>query len=74
MDEEREPDHTEDPRQKDTGQGYPEEGQPDPGHGEHAEEHGDTDTQRERDHAPGTASDEDGDPDQATGNRGAAGG
>jgi hypothetical protein len=65
--------HSEDPRDTDTGQGYPEEGPPGSSPGEHAEERERTDAQNPG-RAPETSSDEDGEPDQATGNPGAAGG
>jgi hypothetical protein len=58
------------PRQ-DTGQGYPEQGQP--GSGIDADEHAEDDVTPDRD-APQTSSDDDGDPSQATGNPDAAGG
>ena len=66
MDEHQEPDHTEDPRRGDSGSdsggGYPEEQQD--GSGTHPAGSGD---------APADQAPEDGDPQQATGNPGAAG-
>ncbi len=59
------------PRERDTGQGYPEEGQP--GTGIDAREHAENDATPEHD-APETSSQEDGDAGQATGNPNAAGG
>jgi hypothetical protein len=59
------------PGRQDTGQGYPEQGQP--GSGIDAREHAEDDVTPEHD-APETSSDEDGDPSQATGNPDAAGG
>jgi hypothetical protein len=58
-------------RDRDVGQGYPEEGEP--GSGIDAREHAEDEVVRHRD-APQTSTDEDGDPSQATGNRNAAGG
>jgi hypothetical protein len=58
-------------RRQDTGQGYPEQGQP--GSGIDAREHAEDDVTPEHD-APQTSADEDGDPSQATGNPDAAGG
>lgn len=58
------------PRQ-DTGQGYPETGQP--GSGIDADEHPEDDVAPAHD-APKTSSGDDGDPSQATGNPNAAGG
>jgi hypothetical protein len=67
----REPDHTEDPRGTDTGRsGYPEEQHPG---AQPAAPRRDRDDDDETD-APGTSSDEEGGPGQATGNPGAAGG
>ena len=58
------------PRQ-DTGQGYPEQGQP--GSGIDPREHAEDDVIPDHD-APETSPDDDGDPSQATGNPDAAGG
>jgi hypothetical protein len=58
-------------RDRDVGQGYPEEGEP--GSGIDAREHAEDEVVPDRD-APQTSTDEDGDPSQATGNRNAAGG
>jgi hypothetical protein len=59
------------PRERDTGQGYPEESQP--GTGIDARDHPEDDLAPSHD-APETSTDEDGDPSQATGNPKAAGG
>jgi hypothetical protein len=59
------------PRRGDTGQGYPEQGQP--GLGIDAGEHPEDDVAPAHD-APRTSTDDDGDPGRATGNPGAAGG
>jgi len=59
------------PRERDTGQGYPEEGQP--GTGIDAREHAEDDVTPD-DAAPQASTDDDGDPSQATGNPNAAGG
>lgn len=59
-------------RNRDVGQGYPEEGQP--GTGVDAREHAEDEVAHDPDAAPQTSTDEDGDPSQATGNRNAAGG
>ena len=59
------------PGRKDTGQGYPEQGQP--GSGIDAREHAEDDVTPDHD-APETSADDDGDPSQATGNPDAAGG
>jgi hypothetical protein len=75
-----EPDHSEDPRRQETGEGYPEtspEGaQPDGSPG--GEEQGpEADAHADRagaGRAPGTSAPEEGDPQQATGNPDAAGG
>ena len=59
------------PRRRDTGQGYPEEGQP--GSGIDASEHAEDEVTPQHD-APQTSARDDGDPSQATGNPDAAGG
>jgi hypothetical protein len=61
-----------DPQQKTTGQGYPEENQP--GTGIDAREHAEDDVTPDSEKAPETHPDRDGDPSQATGNPNAAGG
>jgi hypothetical protein len=58
-------------RDRDVGQGYPEEGEP--GTGIDAREHAEDELTPDHD-APQTSTDDDGDPSQATGNRDAAGG
>jgi hypothetical protein len=58
-------------RDRDVGQGYPEEGEP--GTGIDAREHAEDELAPGHD-APQTSTDDDGDPSQATGNRNAAGG
>jgi hypothetical protein len=58
-------------RTRDAGEGYPEEGRP--GTGIDPRDHPEEDV-AEADDAPRTSTEEDGDPDQATGNRRAAGG
>jgi len=62
------PDHTQDPRGRDVGAGYPEE---QPGGAQPGEER---DDESGRTGAPSTSSPQEGGPEQATGNPGAAGG
>jgi hypothetical protein len=63
------PDHTDDPRGRDTGAGYPEE---QPAGAQPGVERGDEPVDPEGD-APSRNSSQEGDPQQATGNPGAAG-
>jgi len=70
---ERQPDHSDDPRDADTGAGYPEE---EPGGAGEATQR-ETPPEREKgsagSDAPSTSSEHEGDPEQATGNPDAAG-
>lgn len=65
-DQERTPDHTEDPRKQEEGEGGYPETQPGGGGGDPRKREGDTD-------APSQSSPDEGDPEQSTGNPGAAG-
>ena len=74
-----EPDHSEDPRRQETGEGYaetsPEGGEPDAPPGEEQSPESEAHPRRAgAERAPGTSTPEEGDPQQATGNPDAAGG